>query len=257
MNNPEAVGLEKSEGLTLLYVEDEPLLQEEVATYLRRRVGTLLLASNGREALQIYNQHLVDAVMTDLLMPEMDGMHLLSEIRATNNEIPFVIATAINDFKTMQQAIQLGVTRFLIKPFQTEHIDEALSAIKQKLIQPLTSPITESLSISWSKAQLGKTEAELAKLIKDTSSKGPSRVTLNCCANLTEVVIHGAYTKMEHTLLENSENERFINFYRETYYRHLEVHLKRILNANLSKHNQLITISCNAKRQMDILKWMS
>lgn len=247
----------KTEDLTLLYVEDEPLLRQEVATYLSRRVGKVHLAANGVEALKLWHQHKVDAVMTDLLMPEMDGMTLLREIRSINDEVPFVIATAINDFKTMQEAIQIGVVRFLIKPFETTQIDDALVVLKERASQKRSGVGLDAPSLKWSKAQLTRAESELAKLIKETTHKGPTRVTINVCANLTEIVVNGGYTKMEQTMLKNPENQRFVDYYRETFYQHIAPQLKSILNSQLCCHNQLVQIICSGKRQMDILKWIS
>lgn len=250
-------------GINLLYVEDEALLREEVAIYLRRRVQHLYLAADGLEALEILKTQPIDAVMTDLLMPNMDGISLLKSVRDLYPDMPFIIATAINDFKTMQDAMQLGVLRFLIKPFQTDQIEDGLAAITKRVLKNRgletneTKRATEATAIGRTKTQISKTEADLARILKETTLKGPNRVTLNICANLLEIIVVGGYTKMELTLLENPENHRFVSYYRETYYQHIKEQLKKVLNTNFHCHHQLLQISCSSKKQMDILRWVT
>lgn len=241
---------------TLLYIEDEPLLREEVAFYLKRRVGHLLLAENGLQGMQLFKLNRVDAIITDLLMPELDGMSLLREIRQSDGHIPFVITTAINDFKTMQEAMQLGVTRFLVKPFQTEQIDEALNVIAETIVRRGNAVQDLTSNSLCSKTTLNKIEAEIAKKMKELTLKGPDRVNLLLCANLLEIAIVGGYSKMEQTLLQNPENQRFVDFYRETFYKHIQVQMKEILQTHLHCHCQLIQVTCSGKKQQDSLKWI-
>jgi len=83
--------------LTLLYVEDEDIARLSIGSFLRRYVGTLLLASNGSEGLQLYQENRPAVVITDLEMPVMNGMEMIRRIRELNHAIPIIITTAYDD----------------------------------------------------------------------------------------------------------------------------------------------------------------
>jgi len=83
--------------LSLLYVEDEDIARLSIGGFLRRYVETLLLASNGSEGLQLYQEKDPAVVITDLEMPVMNGMEMIRRIRALDHDIPIIITTAYDD----------------------------------------------------------------------------------------------------------------------------------------------------------------
>lgn len=83
--------------VTLLYVEDEDIARLSIGGFLRRYMGELLLASNGNEGLQLYQEKRPAVVITDLEMPVMNGMEMIRRIRELDHEIPIIITTAYND----------------------------------------------------------------------------------------------------------------------------------------------------------------
>lgn len=88
---------EKILQLTLLYVEDEDIARLSIGGFLRRKVEELLLASNGSEGLQLYQQKRPAVVITDLEMPIMNGMEMIKKIRELDRDIPIIITTAYDD----------------------------------------------------------------------------------------------------------------------------------------------------------------
>lgn len=240
--------------LCVLYVEDEPLLREEVAAFLKRRVQKLHVAQNGLEALEILDAYPVDAVITDLLMPKMDGIQLAEEIRRRKIDLPILIATAINDITVMQSAIALGIDRYLIKPLDIDVLLDALYNIAQKkLNKALLNGISPKIL---NHEHIGKLEAEIAKLIKTSSGKGPDKVSILVHANLLEIIIKGSRTKLEQTLLTNEDNSRIVDFLRESYYRHLREDLKNMISEQTKVHGHLQQIICDSKRDVDHMKWI-
>lgn len=91
--NPNELLKQKS----LLYVEDEDIARMSIGTFLRRQVGTLLLAANGSEGLDLYHEHRPSVVVTDLEMPVMNGMEMIRKIREQDDTIPIIITTAYDD----------------------------------------------------------------------------------------------------------------------------------------------------------------
>jgi chemosensory pili system protein ChpA (sensor histidine kinase/response regulator) len=91
-----------------------------------------MLARDGREAVIILDSEKPDVVLTDLEMPRMNGLELVSYIRNSSEwkELPVVMITSRNMSKHRQQAAQAGVNRFIAKPFSD---DEVLEAIDEQL----------------------------------------------------------------------------------------------------------------------------
>ncbi|GFO53463.1 hypothetical protein GMSM_04700 [Geomonas sp. Red276] len=104
---------------SLLYVEDDPLSRELVCTALARKWPHLQLvtAENGEEGLRLYQDQHFDLVLTDICMPIMDGIKMAEKILGLDPDAKIVAATAISDTHFMLDAIQAGVSRYVLKPF--------------------------------------------------------------------------------------------------------------------------------------------
>ncbi|MCK8058603.1 MULTISPECIES: Na-translocating system protein MpsC family protein [unclassified Fusibacter] len=249
MNHPEE---NKIKGLTVLYVEDEVMLSEEVSAYLKRRVGKLFSVHDGVEALEILEHYPVDVVITDLLMPKMDGMKLTQMIREKHQSLPVIITTAINDVSVMQHSIEHGINRYIIKPFDPSELIEALVAVSAKIERRVDG---SAVSIGDYAKVTSKIESEVAKLIKNTSGKGPDKVSAFLQANLMELVIKGSRTKLEQTIFSNSENIRVVDFLRETYYKMLTKELCEIIKEHSARHAHLLQVVSRSGEDIDIIKF--
>lgn len=129
----------KIEDLSILYVEDEKELLEEVIEILQyKKIKHLHVAQNGFDALKIYEQEKPDLIITDLMMPKMSGIDLVSNIRSKDNDTKIIMLTAISDVDTLLRATELNLTKYILKPLQYENlfnaIDLALEQINRKLI---------------------------------------------------------------------------------------------------------------------------
>jgi PAS domain S-box-containing protein len=112
--------------LRVLYVEDDDEIREQLAQFLRRRVGQLFTANNGREGLQAFFQHQPDVVVSDIRMPEMDGLEMVSQIKREQPGAPVIMTTAFNETDYFLRAIDLGVDKYVMKPVRTDHLVEAI-----------------------------------------------------------------------------------------------------------------------------------
>lgn len=125
-HTPPGLDLNFLQGLRLLYVEDEDEVRELLSRFLGRRVGTLEVAVNGREGLEAFLKGEYDVVVTDIKMPEMDGLEMASRIRATVHAVPIIVVTAYSDRDYLLRSIDLGVDRYVTKPIDP---DALLTAI--------------------------------------------------------------------------------------------------------------------------------
>lgn len=123
------------EGISLLYVEDNPDIRDQLSLFLRRRVGTFHVATNGAEGLELFRQHRPDIVVTDILMPVMDGLKMAEGIRALSEDTPIIVTTAFNEQDYFIRSIDLGIDKYVLKPVDTEQLTRAVLRSAKALTQ--------------------------------------------------------------------------------------------------------------------------
>jgi len=101
----------------ILVVDDEELIRNLVVTFLSKLGHSCITANNGVDALNKMRAIKFDAVITDIKMPEMDGIILTREISKHYPEIPVMVMTAYEDEDTAGTAISVGAREFIKKPF--------------------------------------------------------------------------------------------------------------------------------------------
>lgn len=120
--------------LVVLYVEDDEGIRAEVAHFLERRVARLLTAADGEEGLRAFESERPDIVLTDIQMPVMDGLSMAGQIRATRADVAIVLITVFEDTDHFQQAIELGVDGYVLKPVRLDQLLETLHRCVDRLI---------------------------------------------------------------------------------------------------------------------------
>jgi len=106
----------------ILVVEDDPTVGESIRLLLRKRGYEILLASNGKEALQVFQQEMADLVITDLVMPKMDGIELLEAVKAIRPETEVIVISAQGTIEKAVMAMKLGAFDFIEKPINPKVI---------------------------------------------------------------------------------------------------------------------------------------
>ncbi len=114
-------------GNRVLIVDDEVKMQRLLEIMLKKQGHEVLRAGNGREALALAEHETFDLVITDLKMPEMDGMDLLRELRALHEETPVIIMTAYGTVESAVTAMKYGAADYLIRPFEMETVELAVA----------------------------------------------------------------------------------------------------------------------------------
>lgn len=112
--------------MRVLYVEDDPAIQAPLAKFLTRRVKELLLASDGVDGLEKFEQYHPDIIITDINMPRMHGFKMASEIRKIAPDIPIIITSAHNEKPFQHQANLFNINGYLVKPFDFEDLEMEL-----------------------------------------------------------------------------------------------------------------------------------
>jgi diguanylate cyclase (GGDEF)-like protein len=120
------------EHMKILIAEDEPAIRNNIVWLLRAEGFDAISAENGLDAMRLAREHLPGLIISDVMMPQMDGHALLAALRAEplTATIPFIFLSARTDFGDVRAGMNLGADDYLPKPF---HRDELLGAIRARL----------------------------------------------------------------------------------------------------------------------------
>lgn len=116
----------------ILVVEDENDLNRIICRGLRDRGYDVVSAANGVEALEKMETNRFDMILTDIMMPRMDGFDLADSIRLTDKEIPIVFMTAKDDKPSKMFAYSIGVDDYIVKPFDIDILIMKIAAILRR-----------------------------------------------------------------------------------------------------------------------------
>lgn len=133
----------------ILLVEDEPMLAKIVVDSLEMRGFEMFHAVNGVEGLLQFQKYRPDAVVVDIMMPQMDGFALVSEIRKHDAQIPLIFLTAKSQTADVVKGFELGGNDYLKKPFSMDELIVRIKALLNR--QPVGSneiPAEETYQIS-------------------------------------------------------------------------------------------------------------
>lgn len=106
----------------VMVVDDKELMRDSVGTVLARRGHRIVAVSGGHAALARLSERGIDAVVTDLQMPEMDGLELLAEIRRQDETLPVIFMTAYGTVETAVRALKNGAFDYVTKPFTGDEL---------------------------------------------------------------------------------------------------------------------------------------
>lgn len=123
------------EDLTILYAEDENGIQQTVTEVLELYVNNVITASDGQEALELYEAYKPSILLLDINMPHKDGLTALKEIRRKDIDIPVIIMTAHTEKEYLMNAVELYITKYLVKPFDKDTLLNALESCVELLRQ--------------------------------------------------------------------------------------------------------------------------
>ena len=112
-----------SSGANILVVDDEPSVVKIFTEYLSLAGYTVQSAANGKEALDVFKTNRFQLVITDIEMPEIDGMALIDRIKAVNKHAVIIVVTGYGTIERAVEAIKKGAYDFLEKPLTLKALD--------------------------------------------------------------------------------------------------------------------------------------
>ncbi len=132
-------GKNMSELISVMIVDDEKMILEDLSTMIDgEAAGYQIIATafNGKQALRKYRELHLQVIFTDIRMPFMDGIEMISEIRKTDEKVSIILLTAYEDFSYAKAAISLGITEYIIKSEITANsLSDLLLRLKNNIIK--------------------------------------------------------------------------------------------------------------------------
>lgn len=115
--------------IKILYVEDDASSRLFAATVLKNVTTNLYTAENGLVGLEIFEKYLPEIVITDIAMPQMNGLDMARRIKKIRPDTQILFTTAFDNKETMLQAIDIGVSQYIIKPVRKDNLILALNKV--------------------------------------------------------------------------------------------------------------------------------
>ena len=106
----------------ILVVDDEEAIREVISTLLEAQGYRCTIAPNGRLAAEQIERDSHDLVVSDIVMPELDGLKLLARVRERDPDVPVIMVTAMHDISIALQAIRSGAYDYILKPFEKDQL---------------------------------------------------------------------------------------------------------------------------------------
>jgi two-component system response regulator AtoC len=113
----------------VLVVDDEPHMRRVLEIMLRKAGHSVFAAGNGREALEVLRDNQVDLVITDMRMPEMSGIELLTRLRQDGVEVPVIVITAHGSIESAVEAMKYGASDYILRPFDIDALELAIARV--------------------------------------------------------------------------------------------------------------------------------
>lgn len=106
----------------VLIVEDDKNLRKLINITLTKEKYTVYEATNGEEALDVIDKNYIDLIISDVMMPKIDGFELIKELRSSKYKIPILLITAKNSIEDKKEGFLLGADDYMVKPIDIEEL---------------------------------------------------------------------------------------------------------------------------------------
>lgn len=141
--------------LIILVVEDEVKARESMINILSERFSKVIGAQNGDEGLKKFKKFKPDLVITDIIMPIMDGLDMAREIKEISDDVPIVVLSAYSEKERLLRSIDIGIDKYLIKPVDIEELFKVLDyLIGEKIEANMLVKISEEYQFNKTKRTL-------------------------------------------------------------------------------------------------------
>ncbi len=118
---------------SILYIEDDRLTQKIIVNVLGQHFSEIFVANDGVEGIKLYHEKQPDIILSDISMPNLNGIEMTQEIKRHNPKQKVALFTGYNDLTYLSKAINIGVDKYILKPLDTKQMFRALDEIVESL----------------------------------------------------------------------------------------------------------------------------
>jgi two-component system response regulator PilR (NtrC family) len=165
---------------SVLVIDDEEIMREILETLLSREGYSVRLASSGHEGLELARNLPFDAVIVDVMMPGMDGLQVLDELRKIDEELPAIMITAFASMETAITAMKKGAFDYITKPFKNDEVLVVLrNAVERRRLVAENVALKQNLQARYHRFSgiIGKS-ARMKQVFDLIIQAAPSRSTI-------------------------------------------------------------------------------
>jgi len=174
--------------MQVLVVEDERRMAQLLRQGLEEEGHSVVVAGNGKDGLAMAESHPFDAIVLDVMLPEMDGFTVARKLRAARNQTPILMLTARDAAHDVIEGLNIGADDYLVKPFSFDVLLARLRAVSRRgaipqsvplQVQDLTlNPASREVMRHGRRISLTRTEYSLLELLMRRSGRVVPRESL-------------------------------------------------------------------------------
>lgn len=218
-------------------IDDEPIIAEGLSRIMAWEKWNCRVAGsayNGKEGLALIHREQPDIIISDINMPELNGLEMVAAFKSEYPDMQLIILTGYREFEYARQAIELGVARFLLKPSKMNELEEAMEVVTERLkrLEGDVSPV------------IAKEETGISSFADKEPEKDGS-----CQNEANSFVVKNA---LEY-IWENSEDKlRLADVADQVYVS--QWHLSKLLNKQTGKNFSELLNSARIEKSEELLK---
>ena len=119
----------------ILIVDDDKIILEQLSKYVKNNFYKILLASNGKTALKIFDKEKIDILLIDVKLPDINGLDLLQKIKEKNRHCEVIITTGFGSLEVAIESLKKGAIDYIEKPVDLEELTTAIGRAIEKLLE--------------------------------------------------------------------------------------------------------------------------
>ena len=127
---------------TILIADDEPNIRRVFEAMFTKQGFAVLTAENGKKALDLASVQPIDVLVSDLIMPDMNGVELLQKVKQLHPQCSAIIVTAYGSIKSAVEAMRLGAFSYLQKPFDMDEVRLVIKKALERVVLSSASSFT-------------------------------------------------------------------------------------------------------------------
>jgi two-component system phosphate regulon response regulator OmpR len=213
----------------ILLIEDDPRLAAMVSDYLGEAGFRVTQAANGTSGLALHRREIFDALVLDLMLPDIDGLEVCRQVRAQGSETPILMLTARGDAMDRVVGLEIGADDYLPKPFEPRELLARLRAILRRQRGGARRDVLRFGSL------------EIDRGAREVRLDGSARpLTSHQFALLLALAEHAGRVMSREALMDLLKGEAF-----EAFDRSIDVHISRIraaIEADPKKPRRVVTV---------------